>query len=409
MGISIYLSRFLTLFLCLVFPSYLAIRGTDSLSDTALLFSSLSRRAEAVHFALTSPLAPAPAPISTEATGRRRKRYPSFPDALAHSINSFEQYAFLAEKVLQRKHARYAKQTPAQKAISNKIGYSTHFEKSRKAVELNARFVEQIAQIARAHYHTGPGALEDEEDADFGLVDLAFGHLSRDWSTQGAKERQAVFPRVLDGLERHFGGKGRGKKVLVPGSGMGRLASDIADLGYDVTANELDYGSILAYHLLTNHTHSLHQHTLQPFATKWTHQANPSSRYTALTVPDHWPNKSVKLVEGDFLNMFPEDAEFDAVVTLFFIDMSDNVIDFLSNIHRLLKPGGVWINLGPLKWGTHSALQLSAEEVLQLADVLGFDVDQTSRKSIDSLYAEQPETLLKFTYVTQFWSATKRV
>lgn len=51
-----------------------------------------------------------------------------------------------------------------------------------------------------------------------------------------------------------------------------------------------------------------------------------------------------------------------------------------------------------LKWGTHTALQLSAEEVLQLADLLGFEVDHTSRRSIDSLYAEQPETLLKFTY-----------
>jgi hypothetical protein len=51
-----------------------------------------------------------------------------------------------------------------------------------------------------------------------------------------------------------------------------------------------------------------------------------------------------------------------------------------------------------LKWGTHTALQLSAEEVLQLADLLGFDVDHTSRKSIDSLYSEQPDTLLKFTY-----------
>lgn len=51
-----------------------------------------------------------------------------------------------------------------------------------------------------------------------------------------------------------------------------------------------------------------------------------------------------------------------------------------------------------LKWGTHTALQLSAEEVLQLADLLGFDVDHSSRRNIDSLYAEQPETLLKFTY-----------
>ncbi|KAJ6150175.1 hypothetical protein N7471_001374 [Penicillium samsonianum] len=422
MRTSLYLSRFLALLLCIVFPLYLAIRGSASLSDIAFLLSSLSERAEALHVELTSPLAAPPAPISKEVfeastepakpvsapKGGRRKRYPSLPDGLAHCINSFEQYPFLAEQVLQRKHARYSKQTPAQQAISNKLGYPAHFEKARKGIEVNARFSEKVAQIAREDYHTGPRALEDNEDAEFGVVDLAFGHLSRDWSTQGAKERQAVFPPVLGGLEQHFGGNGRGNKVLVPGSGMGRLASDLADLGYDVTANELDYSSILAYHLLTNHTSSLHQHTLQPFVTKWTHQANPSSRYSAITVPDHWPNKAVKLVEGDFLEMFPGDGEFDAVVTLFFIDISKNAIDFLSNIHRLLKPGGVWINLGPLKWGTHTALQLSAEEVLQLADLLGFDVDHTSRKNIESLYAEQPETLLKFTYVTQFWSATKR-
>ncbi|KAJ5488135.1 hypothetical protein N7453_011589 [Penicillium expansum] len=397
---SIYLSR-LALVLCIVFPFYLAIRGAASLSDISIILSSLSERAKALHVVLTSPPAAPPAPIYKEAfedsakpagpvrapEDGRRNKYPSLPDGLAHCINSFEQYPFLAEQVLQRKHARYSKQNLAQKAISDKLGYLAHFEKARKGIEVNTRFSEKIALIAREDYHTGPQALEDKEDADFGVAGLAFGHLSRYWSTQGVKERQAVFPPVLGGLEQHFGGNGRGKKVLVPGSGMGRLASDIADLGYDVTANELDYGSILAYHLLTNHTTSLHQHTLQPFVTKWTHQANPSSRYSALTVPDHWPNKAVKLVEGDFLEKFPPGRRVR---------------------RRRHAPGGVWINLGPLKWGTHTALQLSTEEVLQLADLLGFDVDHMSRKNIDSLYAEQPETLLKFTYVTQFWSATKR-
>ncbi|PYI09359.1 methyltransferase-like protein [Aspergillus sclerotiicarbonarius CBS 121057] len=416
MRTSISLSRLPALLFCIVFPLYLAVRGSASLSDIARALSSLSSRAEALHVELTGPISkeafkasPEPAKRVRAPEDGRRKTDPSLPDGLAHCINSFEQYPFLAEKVLQRKHARYSKQTPAQKAISNQLGYAAHFENARKGIEVNARFSETIAQMAREAYQTGPQALEDQEAADFGLVDLAFGHLSRDWSAQGAGERQAVFPPVLDGLEQHFGAAGKGKKVLVPGSGMGRLASDIADLaGYDVTANELDYGSILAYHLLTNHTTALHQHILQPFVTKWTHQANPAARYSALTVPDHWPNKAVKLVEGDFLDLFPRDGEFDAVVTLFFIDMSTNVIDFLSNIHRLLKPGGVWINLGPLKWSSYAALQLSAEEVLQLADLLGFDVDHASRKNIESQYAEQLDTLLKFTYVTQFWSATKR-
>ncbi|KAH8723078.1 methyltransferase-like protein [Phaeosphaeriaceae sp. PMI808] len=416
MGTSVYLARFIALFICGIFPLYLALRGSSCLSDIALVLSSLSERAENLHVVLNSPLAGFPVPTSAEVfeasanstktvdaiRGRRGTRYPAFPDGLANCINSFEQYPFLAENTIQRKHARYVKQSPTQKLISNKLGYPSHFEKARKGIEVNARLTEQVAQIGRELYNTGLQALEDKEDADFGLVDLAFGHLMRDWSTQGIKERQAVFPPVLEGLEQHFSKNGIGKKVLIPGSGMGRLAR------YNVTANDMDYGSILVYHMLTNHTTSLHQYTLQPFVTKWAHQANPSSRYSTITVPDYMPNKTVKLVEGDFLEVFPQDAQFDAVVTLFFIDMSDNVIDFLSNIYRLLKPGGLWINLGPLKWYPSSDLHLSAEEVLQLADLLGFNVDHTSRKSIHSVYGEQPDSLLKFTYVTQFWTATKR-
>ena len=248
---SIFLSRLLALLLCIVFPLYLAIRGSASLSDIAFLLSSLSERVEAASGAVSgeaAPLAAPQAPFSEGAfeasaepakavrtpEGERRKIYPSLPDGLAHCINSFEQYPFLAEQVLQRKYARYSKQTPAQKAISNKLGYPAHFEKARKGIEVNAQFSQKIAQIAREDYHTGPQALENNEDAEFGVVDLAFGHLSRDWSTQGAKERQAVFPPVLSGLEQHFGGNGRGNKVLVPGSGMGRLASDIADLGASI-------------------------------------------------------------------------------------------------------------------------------------------------------------------------------
>lgn len=45
---------------------------------------------------------------------------------------------------------------------------------------MNSRFSEQIAQIAREDYDTGPQALGNNENAEFGLVDLAFGHLSRD-------------------------------------------------------------------------------------------------------------------------------------------------------------------------------------------------------------------------------------
>ncbi|KAK2732598.1 hypothetical protein CKAH01_08696 [Colletotrichum kahawae] len=120
----------------------------------------------------------------------------------------------------------------------------------------------------------------------------------------------------------------------------------------------------------------------------------PGQPFLALPGRDgagHWPNKAVKLIDGDSLHTFPEASQFDAVVPRFFIDISKNVIDLLSNIHRLLRPGGAWTRVNveytALGWGTLTTLQLSAEKVLQLVDLLGFDVDHTSRKSVHSLYA----------------------
>ena len=68
MRTSLYLTRFLTLLFCLVFPLYLALRAAASLSDIKFLISSLSERTEALHIALTSQLAAPPTPVSKAAS-----------------------------------------------------------------------------------------------------------------------------------------------------------------------------------------------------------------------------------------------------------------------------------------------------------------------------------------------------
>ena len=39
-------------------------------------------------------------------------------------------------------------------------------------------------------------------------------------------------------------------------------------------------------------------------------------------------------------------GSWDAVVTCFFIDTAHNIVEYLEIIYKVLKPGGVWINLG---------------------------------------------------------------
>lgn len=127
------------------------------------------------------------------------------------------------------------------------------------------------------------------------------------------------------------------------------LSANLLCAGYAVDACETDYGSIISYNYLfdTKHTSRALQHTLHPWITQWTHQLNPSARFRPIQFPDVLFADRVRLVDGDFLTQFQdENASYDALVTLFFIDVSEDVIAFLEEIHRLLKPGGLWINLG---------------------------------------------------------------
>lgn len=85
---------------------------------------------------------------------------------------------------------------------------------------------------------------------------------------------------------------------------------------------------------------------------------------------------SVLLVEGDFTTAFPpprSNGHYDALVTHFFIDTARNLAAYLETIARLLRPGGVWVNFGPLLYGSAPFVQLALDEVVAVAEAVGFE------------------------------------
>jgi hypothetical protein len=166
MNFPIVLVHFSALIIIIVPPLYFTFYAPAPLSNIRHLFTTSTQRAKAVYLALTSPLAASPAQIIKEIsrtyteptepvrqfTSERRKNVPSLPDGLAHCINSFEQYPFLAKHVLKRKYTLHVSQTPEQKALSNELDYTAHFDKAEKGIEVNAQFSKQIARIAREDY-----------------------------------------------------------------------------------------------------------------------------------------------------------------------------------------------------------------------------------------------------------------
>ena len=83
------------------------------------------------------------------------------------------------------------------------------------------------------------------------------------------------------------------------------------------------------------------------------------------------------MTAGDFLEVYQEKDEWDCLVTCFFIDTAHNVIDYIEKIYDILKPGGYWINFGPLLYHYSEivyerSVELSYEQIKNVIEKVGF-------------------------------------
>eukprot|EP01133_Synstelium_polycarpum_P004445 gene4445-5211_t len=63
--------------------------------------------------------------------------------------------------------------------------------------------------------------------------------LTRDWSNEGKKERDTCYLPVINEIKKRYAQQcPETTKILLPGAGMGRLAYEIACLGYETILNE---------------------------------------------------------------------------------------------------------------------------------------------------------------------------
>jgi len=125
-----------------------------------------------------------------------------------------------------------------------------------------------------------------------------------------------------------------------------------------------------------------------------------------------------QIAEGDFLRHKPANDElYDYIVTQFFIDTGSNVVATLQQIKDLLKPGGKWINLGPLLWsgGGSVAMELNLEEVLELAKEVGFEImvdegqveEKYRRRTVECEYTADRMGTFQRIYHAEFWVAKR--
>ncbi|KAL1630420.1 hypothetical protein SLS56_004948 [Neofusicoccum ribis] len=318
--------------------------------------------------------------------------------------------------------------------IESKIHYSKKINTVEHLLDNNGALAHAIVQHALDFYNISMGELEafitatqDDPTGDSKTHVLqALKHFVRDWSTAGRHERTPTFPCILSALTHHFPAELRSApgtspiRAALPGAGLARLAHDMAALGgFDVTANEQSAHMAVAYRYLTT-LHAPGAASFHPFLDWWSHQATTADLVRQVAFPDAPPAAPVLFVEGDFAAVLQQ-GSFDVVVTLFFIDTARNLAACLESVGRLLRPGGIWINTGPLLYGTNPLLQLSLDEVVRLAEGLGFEFleaggPECGEVTVEGLrvrgrevpYGFDERGLARNAYSAQHWVARKR-
>jgi hypothetical protein len=176
----------------------------------------------------------------------------------------------------------------------------------------------------------------------------------------------------------------------------------------------------VAYRFLENTT-TPNGFAFHPFVDGMSHHATTGDMLRKIAAPNVTPNPSVLLVEGDFNSAFGgQSVHYDIIVTHFFIDTARNLMSYFDTIHLLLKPGGKWLNFGPLLYGTGPFVQLSLDEIIAVVKEMGFEFedigDECGRltfegekvRSKEAEYGFNGKALTKNAYSAQVWVARKK-
>ncbi|PHH69554.1 hypothetical protein CDD82_7673 [Ophiocordyceps australis] len=361
----------------------------------------------------------------TESHGRHR---------LLSALHGFTRYEERQRAELGRLRRLLKGVSKAQRAfLDHHVAYWAKFDRVQDALAANQQLCNDIVASALDYYRVDSSELRafihDAEArghvADKTAVSQALKHIVRDWTSHGHAERSLPFACMLDTADNLFPARlaaSEPVRVLLPGAGLARLGHQLDRLGgFQVTVNEWSMFVNVVYRFLDKHGLYPNHHSLHPFVDAWSHHATDADMLRKLSFPDHALNpRSVLLVEGDFTTVFAhQDAHYHLLLTYFFIDTARNLMAYLDTIKKLLKPGGYWLNLGPLLYGTAPMVQLSLEDIITVTKAMGFDFVPTDDKcgpltfqdstvrSVEANYGFDNKALTKHSYNAQFWVAKK--
>jgi len=246
----------------------------------------------------------------------------------------------------------------------------------------------------------------------------------RDWAHEGEAERAQCYGPLIDALMRRMPPRRVGPQgqpmpppaVLCPGCGLARLPYDLARLGYAAQGNEFSYQMLLGSHMVLNRSPEAECHTIFPYVLSTSNRLGKTEHLRAVKVPNICPRRDLpqdsmlSMAAGEFVEVYKDQSgEWDAVLSCFFIDTAKNIFLYIRTIADLIRPGGLFVNIGPLLY--HYAdveHEISVEpswDEVRAALCKYFDIVEEDRR--DCVYTTNPGSLMAVTYHCVFYVAVR--
>ena len=308
------------------------------------------------------------------------------------------------------------------------IPCATRVQRLKTAVGVNYALLSKIV-----HQNRGLFPYREREDGSYVMPNLQVGYkdvtklrstirqIVRDWGEQGQLERDESYKLVIEEVQAHFPTPKRSDgslvSVLTPGAGLGRLSFEFARLGFKSQGNEFSYFMLLVSDFILNKTRRRKEFQLYPFVHESCNVLKFEDMLRVVEVPDICPAQELgeeddfSMVAGEFIEVYSSHpSSWDCVVTCFFIDTANNILQYIETIHSTLKPGGLWVNFGPLLYHysdqqAEVSVDLTWEEVRHAILEFGFRIEKEEERI--SHYDYDPLSLLQISYKCIFFTAIK--
>ncbi|XP_003724080.3 carnosine N-methyltransferase [Strongylocentrotus purpuratus] len=301
-----------------------------------------------------------------------------------------------------------------------------HLKQIRHCIDHNFEIIKLMLDSTRDMFENSSEMINDEGSEakavvkmDMEKVVTTLKQFFRDWSSGGKEERDACYKPIIEEIKQLYPNhkcNADGVDVLVPGAGLGRLAFEIASNGYRCQGNEFSLFMLIASHFVLNKSTETDMFTLYPWIHAFSNNKSSANQISPIHFPDInpmllSPDAQFSMVAGDFLEVYTDEASWDCVATSYFIDTANNILAYIEKIYHILKPGGHWINLGPLLYHfenmpNQDSIEISYDVLRRVILDMGFKMLKENT-SVRSTYIQDPASMMRYSYECAFFVCQK--